>query len=859
MAWKPVLTELFNRADAGYGSVGNSWVDATTAWSIVSNKARGKSGASANTTNWMLRPIGENVRDCGITYRVNQAGVNYLGTLRRNDATNTGYVCDLSANTGLLQCTISILRLVNGSYSSALESATFAYSAGVAVDVAFKVTGDGTTSTLTCVVTKVSDSSVLASISVTDTTAVLQGAGQIGLGIGDNLNTLHDVDQVTVYSEVTITVKRTGPTGSLITVSSVEVDTLDSDNVFTLEGKNTNWSSGGGGTVFAVAGGVGASIGSQSIVDADEATIHLAPGSSLDDLTLSETTGGIAGADGVLSVVVATISVSPDGVLPSLTHAPTITVLRSHPLYAGGGPYLTLSVGLATKVSETLTNAWKLALVIDTSATPGVVTVTEVLNGTRTAEVDIQQYVEVTAQNFVLGESPGNWEGVSGARQTNNSGAYRKFRFTGTSLQLIFDVAGMSGINPGEYPVLMSSVDRGSWAVFALTSSTTSRYLAQSLEAGEHTLELWVVYTSFEVDRWDEDFSQVKITRVILDSGGELLAPVMRARKWLWLGDSISEGSGALANDEVHSYYSWVRHIMEAFEVEIGFVAFSGAGIANTNNSPTFATDWQYFRAGHSRLVGGRLLWEGEEYEAIAAALGTNDWPRVESAPDPTVPTTNMLTGIRAASTARLLLVPPWGGSPTRFAFDELEAGFAAYLAASADSKAHFVDCGEDLAVDLSGGGASQNSGDGFHPLAWCYSAMAAIFVAKVRPLISAREDTPSGSEEGLVLALASESVLLAGDSGGVVVQVWHKFASTTDISTLTATMAVYNESGGVVLAEGSCAVSGLDSLRTVSRVWDTSSVSPGRYRAVFGLLWEGRTYRRQVVLRVEAVPAPVG
>lgn len=95
----------------------------------------------------------------------------------------------------------------------------------------------------------------------------------------------------------------------------------------------------------------------------------------------------------------------------------------------------------------------------------------------------------------------------------------------------------------------------------------------------------------------------------------------------------------------------------------------------------------------------------------------------------------------------------------------------------------------------------------------------------------------------------------LAGEKKDLSVFVFDGSNPSVDLSTATATCAVYNSLGGVTVADGAATVTGT-TVVTVTRIVDSTNIAPGAYRGVFTVTAGVRVQIFQVSMLVLPVPA---
>lgn len=103
---------------------------------------------------------------------------------------------------------------------------------------------------------------------------------------------------------------------------------------------------------------------------------------------------------------------------------------------------------------------------------------------------------------------------------------------------------------------------------------------------------------------------------------------------------------------------------------------------------------------------------------------------------------------------------------------------------------------------------------------------------------------------------LESQVTFLKGEKKNLAIKAWDEANPSNDLSTSTATIAVYDQAGNVTLAAGSATISGT-TLISIARIWDTTSVTPGSYRAVVSLTYGSITQIFQFPVIVLPMPAP--
>jgi len=213
--------------------------------------------------------------------------------------------------------------------------------------------------------------------------------------------------------------------------------------------------------------------------------------------------------------------------------------------------------------------------------------------------------------------SPYTWR-ISGSSfaESNNTGAYLRTTFTGTSVAVTVDVANLVAASTTalKYPAIKYRVDGAAWSRTQLSSSSTDVSLATGLTDASHTLEVVIVGLAFDIDRFTTPVSAVKITGVKLDEGKSVASPTLRTNRVIMFGDSNTEGleilgaTTTVANTD--SVQAWPYLIARAIDAEYGVVAFASqgyiSGLAGANTG-SFSANWDLYSTGNSRLVSGLL------------------------------------------------------------------------------------------------------------------------------------------------------------------------------------------------------------------------------------------------------------
>jgi hypothetical protein len=103
---------------------------------------------------------------------------------------------------------------------------------------------------------------------------------------------------------------------------------------------------------------------------------------------------------------------------------------------------------------------------------------------------------------------------------------------------------------------------------------------------------------------------------------------------------------------------------------------------------------------------------------------------------------------------------------------------------------------------------------------------------------------------------LDTQQLWLAGEKKNLAIKVWDENDPSTDLSTATATFAIKDNEGTVVLAAGAATVTGTTVIR-ITRLWDSTGVDPGFYRAVCTVTFGAIVQIFQFTLEMRPNPSP--
>ena len=103
---------------------------------------------------------------------------------------------------------------------------------------------------------------------------------------------------------------------------------------------------------------------------------------------------------------------------------------------------------------------------------------------------------------------------------------------------------------------------------------------------------------------------------------------------------------------------------------------------------------------------------------------------------------------------------------------------------------------------------------------------------------------------------LDSQVTFVKGEKRNLSINVFDQSNPNNDLSSSTATVTVYDSSNNIVLTSGSATVTGT-TLITINRLWDTTSVVTGEYRAIFTVTYGSIIQIFMYKILVVPLPAP--
>jgi lysophospholipase L1-like esterase len=320
----------------------------------------------------------------------------------------------------------------------------------------------------------------------------------------------------------------------------------------------------------------------------------------------------------------------------------------------------------------------------------------------------------------------------------NQAGSYLKVSFTGTSAVLVLDT---SSITEGEMPKVKWSLDDGPMVTRQLARGQTALPLASKLKSGQHTLLFSLAAIDINEDRWKVPKEAIRIKALQLDAGSRVLplsGPVtVRHKNAVFFGDSITEGAWLLGDSFQQSngkYLDWVSRsdatlawpatLAAALHTEYGNCGSGGTSWIRPMHPyrPPLTESWDWFFAGHSRLLSGKLT---PTPDYVFVNLGTND-----GANDTSAAVLPWLQAVRKAVAKQTLIfvLIPFGQQNRESLYRAVER--------SHDSKVKIVDLGPDWSKGLHHyGQPSLVSFDGLHPNLDASGLYACLLALKVQKL----------------------------------------------------------------------------------------------------------------------------
>ena len=319
--------------------------------------------------------------------------------------------------------------------------------------------------------------------------------------------------------------------------------------------------------------------------------------------------------------------------------------------------------------------------------------------------------IPVTDRNLLNGLSLNDWVCQVGSINSTVEGASFKVAFSGTQqVALQVDNAHLSGLVAARYPILAWSVNGGATQIHQLAAGEMTVSLASFVT--NPVVDLYIKGMSPFENRYlgDVPTNSVKITGLVVDSGGSTAVVALPGKGWLNIGDSImagnlaeySAGQGYPSNEDdlaagsaSRASYGYLLAQHYGYqETRLAYGGYDwGGGLAGV---PALSTLIEQKTSMISRLANGLL---NPIPDVVLINLGENGAPALTDV-------TQALVKLRSRvspATKIIVMVPVAGTARTR-----ISQSFNSYSSASAETNT--------LLVDL--GAIAYATADGQHPTA---------------------------------------------------------------------------------------------------------------------------------------------
>lgn len=226
--------------------------------------------------------------------------------------------------------------------------------------------------------------------------------------------------------------------------------------------------------------------------------------------------------------------------------------------------------------------------------------------------------------------------------QSVNPGNYLKLKAdASTAFGLTVDVSTLTGgsVSALDYPTIVYQIDDGALTRYQLVSTDAAINLGTGIE-----ITIWFAGMDWDsYDRWNTPVLCLRITGIELTAGRSLVAPTLKTNRFLFYGDSHTEGFEALAsgttvaNQDAALAYPYLVGI--ALDGEYAVAAFAGqgwtVGSGVSSNVPDFEDSWDFHYSGQARITGGVFA---TTLSGIFICHGHNDGSGVQTAVESTLP-----------------------------------------------------------------------------------------------------------------------------------------------------------------------------------------------------------------------------
>jgi lysophospholipase L1-like esterase len=357
-------------------------------------------------------------------------------------------------------------------------------------------------------------------------------------------------------------------------------------------------------------------------------------------------------------------------------------------------------------------------------------------------------FFPITADSIYL--SPYTWKCFdmdgSPRAQAAMPGAYVKTVVQATTNSaLLIDGTANAGCPAASMPVIEYSVDSGPFQIAQLsaTGEVNALPLAAGLDPGSpHRVEVFFRAADLTQRRWEASTAHLRLAGITLDAGGSLIRPVLRAKRAIGFGDSITEGVGVdgyfsswQALEVNNARATWLPLVCTALGCEYGQLGSGGQGMVRPIEMPPLPQAWDHYDAAALRLVAGRLL---PEPDYVFCCMGTNDFTgdvHDFSAIDITTAYVHWLTAVRAACPLASIfcVVPPLGWHA-----EEIAAAVKVRQVAG-DDRVHLIDTSPlHAAFALR---PTQLAHDGVHPTVYGQAMLGALIAAQVQRALDSHSE----------------------------------------------------------------------------------------------------------------------
>ena len=282
----------------------------------------------------------------------------------------------------------------------------------------------------------------------------------------------------------------------------------------------------------------------------------------------------------------------------------------------------------------------------------------------------------------------------------------------------------------GQYMNLIYSCDNGPYKIVPVSSNTSEIVLATNLgdvdASNPHTLVLYI-YNALQINRWENPTdrgSALVVKGISLDATAVTVPPILRSKRAVFFGDSITEGCAAQCQPDPGCHVdksqgdlcsnaatkTWGPAVAAALGAEFSQVGFGGLGwlCGGGGGVPPFYTPHNDSRSSWNKIWRGAMRnFSNVDYVFVLHA--TNDGIETQKGQNPAAVAASVhgwLTALRNAvgpSTEVFLTVPFGGFGAANRPVNALPQGFAAYQGnlTQNDTRTHFIDLGREAAIGL--------------------------------------------------------------------------------------------------------------------------------------------------------------